>query len=90
MHTCVCDSVWSAYHTHKPSSQRAHARDDPLLHVHLRISTRQVLKRKKMYEAQRDQLAAQSFNVDQVRRSLDQSIDRLTWLVDSVDRFYID
>ena len=26
----------------------------------------QVLKRKKMYEGQRDQLAAQSFNVDQV------------------------
>lgn len=28
---------------------------------------KQVLKRKKMYEAQRDQLAAQSFNVDQAR-----------------------
>lgn len=69
MHTCVCESVWSAFHTHKPSSQRAHARDDPLLHVHLLISTLQVLKRKKMYEAQRDQLAAQSFNVDQARAS---------------------
>lgn len=29
-------------------------------------ATTQVLKRKKMYESQRDQLAAQSFNVDQV------------------------
>ncbi|TFJ82334.1 hypothetical protein NSK_006344 [Nannochloropsis salina CCMP1776] len=37
-----------------------------------------VLKRKKMYEQQRDQLAAQSFNVDQTNFALDSVKDTIT------------
>jgi hypothetical protein len=43
----------------------------PFLPPSLPPSSRQVLKRKKMYEQQRDQLAAQSFNVDQTNFALD-------------------